>query len=439
MSSESVASLSSPPAPWSEVRPEDWSDWRWQLRNLIRDPDQLGSLLPLSAAELAGMRSLQGIYHFAVTPYYFSLIRREDPDDPIRRMIIPSTDEVLHLDEGNDDPLGETADQVAPGLTHRYPDRVLLVVTSFCSSYCRFCIRKRNWRGSDAARTRTQVDEALAYIRSHPAVRDVLISGGDPLTLPIDQLDYVLGRLRRIPHVEFLRIGSREPVMLPMRIDEEILGLLDRHGPIWLNTHFNHPTEVTPEAGRACEQLMRAGVPLNNQAVLLRGVNDSLEVQRALVHALLRIRVRPYYLYQCDNVRGVRHLRTSVLKGIEIIEGLRGHTTGLAVPTFVVDAPDGGGKIPLHPSTIVSMSDRFLVLRNYEGILLRYPIENEEPAPAAPSLASRTLPGGVAGLLAGAESELRPADVPRLERRARGVSHPRRRKSIAIAPAGPKG
>ncbi len=374
---------------WRDIPAAQWLDVRWQLKHTVRTAGEVARLLLLSEAEQASIDRLGRSYRFAVTPYYFSLIDPEDPHDPIRRMIVPSVEEEVDLDQGEVDPLGEKADQVAPGLTHRYPDRVLFVVTSFCTSYCRFCIRKRNWRGSDAARDPREVDEALAYIRSHPGIRDVLISGGDPLTLPISQLEYVLKGVREIPHVEIVRIGSREPVMLPMRIEPELVTMLERYAPLWVNTHFNHPNELTPEAAAAVDRLLRAGIPVNNQSVLLAGVNDSLDVMKALVRGLLKIKVRPYYLYHCDDVKGTAHLRTSVRRGLEILEGLRGHTTGFAVPTYVVDAPGGGGKIPLMPNYLVSQGEKAIVLRNFEGVLVS--VEDAPPAAAA------TVPGRMNG------------------------------------------
>ena len=358
-------------SPWRAVAAEQWSDWRWQLQNLVRTPERLAELLGLPEPEVAAIRALTSRFRFAVSPYYFSLIDRADPADPIRRMVVPGSLE--DVSEGKDDPLAEQEDRVAPGLTHRYPDRVLFVVTAFCSSYCRFCIRKRNWRHSDAASTRAEIDEAVAYIRAHEEIRDVLVSGGDPLTLPLEQLDHILGALRSVPHVELLRIGTREPVMLPMRIDDGLLRVLDRHAPLWINTHFNHPREITPEAAAACERLARLGIPLGNQSVLLKGVNDDAATMKTLVHGLLQIRVRPYYLYQADPVVGTAHLRTSVWKGLEIIRALQGHTSGLAVPTFVIDAPGGGGKIPLMPNPIVGVGPGRLVLHNFEGALFGYP------------------------------------------------------------------
>lgn len=395
--------------PWADVPAADWNDVRWQLRNLVRTPEQLAELLALPEAEVASIRALGRQFRFAVSPYYFSLIDPTDPADPIRRMIVPSSEE--DVGEGFSDPLGEKEDQVAPGLTHRYPDRVLFVVTSFCSSYCRFCIRKRNWRDSDAASTRAEVDAAVAYIRAHEEVRDVLVSGGDPLTLPLEQLDYLLGQLRQIPHVEFIRIGSREPVMMPMRVTDELCDVLDRHGPIWLNTHFNHPRELTEEAARACEKLARRGIPLGNQTVLLAGVNDDVGTLKRLFQGLLRIRVRPYYLYQADPVVGAFHLRTSVWKGLEIVEGLRGHTTGLAVPTYVVDAPGGGGKIPVMPNYIVTAAPGRVVLRNFEGAMFSYP-DGGTPA------ASLDLPAAsVSDLATGKSRRIVPRNHPHYQRR----------------------
>jgi lysine 2,3-aminomutase len=380
----SVPNRSTLPSPrhpaWADVPDASWNDVSWQLKNAVRSGADLSRLLALREEERRAIDALGRVFSFAVTPYYFSLIDPADPDDPIRRMIVPSLEEQRSAASGEVDPLGEKSDQVAPGLTHRYPDRVLFVVTSFCSSYCRFCIRKRNWRESDAARSRDDVDRALAYIRSHPEIRDVLVSGGDPLTLPAKQLEYALAGLRAIPHVEIVRFGSREPVQLPMRVTPELAGLLERFAPLWVNTHFNHPREVTAEAAGAVDRLLRAGIPVNNQSVLLRGVNDSPETMRELVQALLRIKVRPYYLYHCDDVVGAAHLRTSVRRGLEILEALRGHTTGFAIPTFVVDAPGGGGKIPLMPNYLVSQGERSLVVRNFEGVLVRI---DDGPAPEA--------------------------------------------------------
>jgi len=377
-------------SPWRDVAEGDWNNLQWQLKNLVRTPDQLVEYLGVSDSEVASLLRLRRRFRFAISPYYFSLIDRDDPSDPIRRMIIPSSLE--ETGEGEEDPLSERADQVAPGLTHRYPDRVLFVVTSFCSSYCRFCIRKRNWESSDAVSSRAEIDAAIAYLREHEEVRDVLVSGGDPLTLPLEQLDYILQQLRSVSHIELIRIGSREPVMLPMRFTDDLLRLLDARGPLWINTHFNHPRELTPEAVAACERLARLGIPLGNQTVLLAGVNDDARTIKELFHKLLKARVRPYYLFQCDQVIGTSHLRTSVWKGIEVMEALRGHTSGMAVPTFAIDAPGGGGKIPLIPNYLVSAAPGRLVLRNFEGAMFTVADNgvstNGDPADSVSDLAS---------------------------------------------------
>ena len=435
--SASVPNRSTLPSPrhpaWADVPDASWNDVAWQLKNAIRNAAELSRFLELSEAERRATDTLGRVFSFAVTPYYFSLIDPADPEDPIRRMILPSLEEERSTAFGEVDPLGEKSDQVAPGLTHRYPDRVLFVVTSFCTSYCRFCIRKRNWHDSDAARSRDDVDQALAYIRAHPEIRDVLVSGGDPLTLPLKQLEYALAGLRAIPHVEIVRFGSREPVQLPMRITPELVGVLDRHAPVWLNTHFNHPREITADAACAVDRLLRAGIPVNNQSVLLRGVNDSVDVMRDLVQGLLRIKVRPYYLYHCDDVVGAAHLRTSVRRGIEILEGLRGHTTGFAIPTFVVDAPGGGGKIPLMPNYLVSQGENSLVVRNFEGVLVR--IDDGPVAVSGESKSERGAnrrgggrtgraerpPQSVADLLAGEGRRLVP----------QGIQHYARRRAVA--------
>jgi lysine 2,3-aminomutase len=427
-SAEPSASPEEPPQPgsnpldsrrhpiWQDVPDSQWLDAGWQVRNALRSAADLAALLELPDDERRAIDSLGRIFRFAVTPYYASLIDPTDPSDPIRRMIVPSTCEQTSAAEAGElDPLGEKSDQVAPGLTHRYPDRVLFVVTSFCTSYCRFCIRKRNWHDSDAARTRDAIDEALAYVRDHREIRDVLVSGGDPLTLPLHQLDYVLAGLRAIPHVEIVRIGSREPVQLPMRVTAELGALLERHSPVWVNTHFNHPREVTAEAAAAVERLLRAGVPVNNQTVLLRGVNDSVETMKELCRALVRIKVRPYYLYHCDDVTGAAHLRTSVRRGIEIMEGLRGHTTGFAVPTFVVDAPGGGGKIPVMPNYVISQGERSMVVRNYEGVMVR--IEDAPQTAPAPDDEVPFAAQSVSDLVSGRSRRLVPAGLEHYETR----------------------
>ncbi len=316
-------------------------------------------------------------YPLSITPYYLSLIDPDDPDDPIRKQAIPSVLEMTMGTIGLEDPLTEKEDSVVPGLVHRYPDRALMVLTDICPMLCRHCTRKREWRHGGWVRTDGEIEAILEYLRRNDSIRDVIISGGDPLTLSTGRLADIISRVRKISHVEIIRIGTRFPVVLPQRIDGELCAMLSRYGPIWLNTHFNHPREMTPQAAEACDRLLRSGVPVNNQSVLLRGVNDNLETQLKLSQGLLRIKVRPYYLFQCDEVQGTAHLRTPVETGVKIIEGMRGHTSGLAVPTFVVDLSHGGGKVPLQPNYVLAQSAEELLLRNYEGHVFRY--RNPDP------------------------------------------------------------
>ena len=376
-----------------------WNDWRWHFRNRITTVDELAGFIPLSSGEQAQLKLVTLKYPLSVTPYYLSLINPDDPDDPIRKQAIPSILEVTMGMVGLEDPLDEMRDSVVPGLVRRYPDRVLMVLTDICPMLCRHCTRKREWRNGGWVRNPAEVEAMLDYIRQHKAIRDVIISGGDPLTLSTLRLEGVISRIRAIKHVEIIRIGTRFPVVLPQRIDDELCAMLSRYGPIWLNTHFNHYHEITPEAAAACDRLLRSGVPVNNQSVLLRGVNDSVAAQTRLCRGLLRIKVRPYYLFQCDEVQGTEHLRTPVESGISIIEGLRGHTSGLAVPTFVIDLPQGGGKVPVQTNYVLTKKKGELLLRNYEGRLFRYrnpkvPAELE-PVPEALS----PLSGSDAGLL----------------------------------------
>lgn len=323
-------------------------------------------------SERAALANVIEKYPVIISPYYLCLIDFNDPQDPIRIQSFPVREEIEMKDIGEPDPLEEEEDMPVPGLVHRYPDRVLMQVTNLCPMNCRHCTRKREWEEGVWHRTDEEIDRMVEYLVRTPEVRDVLISGGDPLVLSTAKLEKILARLRAIPHLEIIRIGTRFPVVLPQRIDEELVAMLARYRPLWVNTHFNHPREITREAALACERLQRGGMPMNNQSVLLKGVNDSLEVMRALCHGLLKIGVRPYYLYQCDPVRGTAHLRTSLWKGIEIIEGLRGHTTGFAVPQFVIDAPGGGGKIPLGPNYLLGETEDGLLLRNYEGLVFDY-------------------------------------------------------------------
>jgi len=404
--------------PWPQVTREEWNDYRWQLAHRITSIRQLSGLRYFSREESEILERVSEAYHLSITPYYLSLIRLDDPDDPIGRQAIPSPEEFFGMDVGEDDPLEEEKDMPVPGLTHRYPDRCLMVVTGFCSMYCRHCTRKRIWAMGESPKTEFELTKMFQYIRRHPEIRDVIVSGGDPLTLPTPRIESILKGLRKIPHVEIIRIGTRVPVVLPMRIDDELCAVLEKYGPIWVNTQFNHPREVTAEARRACDRLLRAGVPVNNQSVLLKGVNDHPEIIRTLNTRLLQAKVRPYYLFQCDMVRGLEHFRTRLSKGIEIMEAMRGQTSGLAIPSFVVDIPGGGGKIPLMPNYIVSMGESRTVLRNYEGILVGYEEPREDGRPSArPDSEPPPLRPDVYRLLTGELKALIPSGNERMARR----------------------
>jgi lysine 2,3-aminomutase len=352
----------------------EWNDWRWQLRNRFRNADSLCRILSLSSEERT--KSLCSAKHLpmAITPYYASLLEKDNPQQPLRRTVVPVSAEYVCSPGEAKDPLGEDHDSPVPGLVHRYPDRVLFLVTGFCATYCRYCTRSRLvGHGDKLALSRTKLENAIAYIESASAVRDVLLSGGDPLTLSDEKLDWLLSRLRRIRHVEFLRIGTKVPAVLPQRITPALTRVLRRYHPLWMSIHFTHPDELTPEVEESCGRLADAGIPLGSQTVLLAGVNDKVDTMKQLVHGLLRFRVKPYYLYQCDPILGSAHFRTPVEKGIEIIHGLRGHTTGYAVPAYVIDAPGGGGKIPIYPSSIVGRDGGDLLLQNYQDRIYRYP------------------------------------------------------------------
>lgn len=358
---------------WSKVARKDWNDWKWQLRNRITDLEGLSALLEPSAAEREGCRLAKTRMAFAVTPYFFNLIDRDNPNCPIRRQVIPNAAELDVQSCERVDPVGEETTMPVPGLVHRYPDRVLFLVTDRCASYCRYCTRSRMVSDARGYHFHPQFEQALDYIAGTPQVRDVLISGGDALLLSDSKLDYLLGRLRAIKHVEFVRIGSRVPVFMPQRITAELCRVFKKHGPLWLSIHVNHPRECTRELAKACERLAYAGVVLGNQSVLLKGINDTVDVQRSLVHRLLQMRVRPYYLYQCDLITGSGHFRTDVRTGMDIIHGLRGYTSGYAVPQFVIDAPGGGGKVPVNPSYIEQLDDQAVLLRNFKGDAYAYP------------------------------------------------------------------
>lgn len=402
------------------VTDEEWNDWKWQVRNRIETVDQLKQHIDLTPEEEAGIRESLKTLRMAITPYYLSLIDTENPNCPIRKQAIPSSLELKKSEADLDDPLHEDSDSPVPGLTHRYPDRVLFLITDQCSMYCRHCTRRRFAGQRDASTPLDRIDRCIDYIAKTPQVRDVLLSGGDALLVSDERLEYIIKRLREIPHVEIIRIGSRTPVVLPQRITPELVQMLSKYHPVWLNTHFNHPDEITPESIEACARLANAGVPLGNQSVLLRGINDCAHIMKRLVRELVKIRVRPYYIYQCDLSNGIEHFRTPVSKGIEIIENLRGHTSGYAVPTFVVDAPGGGGKIPVMPNYLISQSPDRVVLRNYEGVITTYtqPTDYKEECQCEDcAVAGKDVKKeGIASLLDGKELSLEPNKLSRHER-----------------------
>lgn len=401
---------------FSTVSQNDWDDWKWQVRNRIETVEDLKKYIPLTKEEEEGVSRTLGTLRMAITPYYLSLINMDNPNDPVRKQAIPVSNELHKSDSDLEDPLHEDGDSPVPGLTHRYPDRVLLLMTDQCAMYCRHCTRRRFAGQTDSAVNVDQIDNAIEYIKNTPVIRDVLLSGGDCLLISDERLEYVIKKLREIPHVEVIRLGSRVPVVMPQRITPELVDMLKKYHPIWLNTHFNHPNEITPESVKACELLANAGIPLGNQSVLLAGVNDCMHVMKKLVNDLVKIRVRPYYIYQCDLSMGIEHFRTPVAKGIEIIEGLRGHTSGYCVPTFVVDAPGGGGKTPVMPNYVISQNHNKVILRNFEGVITTY----DEPDHYKFECDCNVCSGkrkehkvGVAGLLNGEKMTLEPEGLER--------------------------
>jgi len=402
-----------PPHPWGHVPAAQWNDWRWQLANRLKSIEQLAEVIHLTPSEEI---ALQSANHFrvAIPPYFASLMDPEDPDCPIRRQVVPTAEELAPFEAEMEDSLAEDAHSPMPGLVHRYPDRVLMLVTTQCASYCRYCTRSRLVGNVHAQFSQADYQRQIAYIANNPQVRDVLISGGDPLTLPVKVLDQILAGLRSIPHVEVIRIGTRVPGFLPQRIDEELLNCLRKYHPLWMNIHFNHPKEISPEVEAALTKLANAGIPLGSQSVLLAGINDCPNIMKDLSHKLLRNRVRPYYLYQCDLVHGAGHFRTPVSKGIEIMEALRGHTSGFGIPTYVIDAPAGGGKIPILPNYLLSMSDSRVVVRNYEGFIstysqpTNYRSHDTKNCPYCQNSASEGGQKGVAALLSGDRLEITP-------------------------------
>ena len=411
-----------------EVTDEQWNDWKWQVKNRIETLEDLKKYMKLTAEEEEGVRKTLSTLRMAITPYYLSLIDPNDPHDPVRRQCIPTALETHQAAADLLDPLHEDEDSPTPGLTHRYPDRVLFLITDMCSMYCRHCTRRRFAGQTDNECGPDRIEKALEYIEKTESVRDVLLSGGDALMVSDKKLEYIISRLRQIPHVEIVRLGTRTPVVCPQRITPELCDMLKKYHPIWINTHFNHPNEVTAESRRACEMLANAGIPLGNQSVLLRGVNDCVHVMKNLVHELVKMRVRPYYIYQCDLSMGLEHFRTPVSKGIEIIEGLRGHTSGFCIPTFVVDAPGGGGKTPVMPQYVISQAPGKVVLRNFEGVITTYTEPTEyhsecncpecQAARAKEQVAADKAVDGVISLLEGERMNIEPKALKRHERNA---------------------
>jgi len=402
------------------VSDTDWNDWKWHVRNRIETIDDLRKYVKLTEMEVDGVKDCLTTLRMAITPYYLTLIDPDNPNDPVRKQAIPTDLELYRSPADLEDPLHEDGDSPVHGLTHRYPDRALLLVTDQCSMYCRHCTRRRFAGQKDTAMPSSHIDKAIEYIAANSQIRDVVVSGGDPLLLADNKLEGILQKLRAIPHVEIIRIGTRTPVVLPQRITPELCDMLKKYHPIWVNTHYNHPKEITTDAAKACELLSYAGIPIGNQSVLLAGVNDCVHVMRKLVHELVKVRVRPYYIYQCDLSYGLSHFRTPVAKGIEIIEGLRGHTSGFCVPTYVVDAPGGGGKIPVMPNYLISSGYEKTILRNYEGVITCY----NEPEGYKPSCKCDACQKGnveiegVAGLHQGKIS-LEPEGLKRKKRKKR--------------------
>jgi len=363
------------PGFWPSIASEQWNDPQWQLKNRITTLEELEKHITLTEAERAGVLLSGNKLAMAITPHFFNLISPQDPNCPIRRQVIPRIEETLINPLEMSDPCGEDAHMPVPGLVHRYPDRVLFLVTDRCASYCRYCTRSRVVSGVSEQKLHTQWEAAFTYLEKTPQIRDVLISGGDALLLSDAKLERIISRLHAIPHIQLIRIGTRVPIFLPQRITDSLCDMLKKYHPLFLSIHVNHPRELTTEVREALEKLSNAGIPLGNQSVLLRGVNDTVEIQKELSHKLLICRTRPYYLYQCDLIEGSAHLRTSIDTGIRIIEGLRGHTSGYAVPQYVIDGPGGGGKIPINPDYMVRRSNGNIILRNYEGKQFEYPAE----------------------------------------------------------------
>jgi len=412
---------------YKDIPDEKWNDWRWQLSHRLNSTADFNGVINLTESEKRALDE-SGLFRVDITPYFASLIDPDDPHDPIRLQVIPTDAEVSTFTGMMEDSLAEDAHSPVPGLVHRYPDRALMLVTTQCASYCRYCTRGRIVGDPSATFSKDELNAQIEYLQHTPQIRDVLLSGGDPLVLAPKILKEILTRLREIPHIEIVRIGSRVPVFMPMRVTDELCDMLREFHPLWLNIHVNHPNEITKELAEACTKLADAGIPLGNQSVLLVGINDCVHIQRKLVRDLIRMRVRPYYLYICDLVEGAGHFRTPVSKGVEIIEGLRGHTSGFAVPTFVVDAPGGGGKIPVAPNYLISSSDHKVVLRNYEGFISTYEepqdyqTHNPKTCKYCKEKSQEKGQSGVFGLLDGESMGIKPEGFDRLHMRE-GVTH----------------
>ncbi len=408
---------------WKNVTKKEWEDWTWQVRNRVTTVDELKQIVNLTPEEEQGVAQSLKVLRMAISPYFAMLMDPDDPHDPIRMQAVPTVKELEFSESDMEDPLFEDIDSPVHGLTHRYPDRVLFLITDMCANYCRHCTRRRLAGQEDHARDKASIDAAIKYIKEHEEVRDVLLSGGDPLLVSDAFLEDIIKRLKAIDHVEIVRLGSRTPCTLPMRITPELCKMLAKYHPIWLNTHFNHPKEITPESKAAVERLADHGIPVGNQTVLMKGVNDCPTIMKKLVQELVKIRCRPYYFYQCDLSKGIEHFRTSVEKGLEIAEALRGHTSGFSVPTFILDAPGGGGKIPLAPQYLISMSDKRVVLRNYEGGVFSYPQPKDRVSVCPPTCkmcddyAKVESKEGVAGVLSGRKMCLIPQGTLRENRR----------------------
>jgi lysine 2,3-aminomutase len=401
---------------FSHVSDSDWNSWKWQTSNRIQTAEDLKKYIKLTDSEEKTILNILGHLRMAITPYYLTLIDPDNINCPIRQQAIPFGSELITGKNDLWDPLAEDHDSPVKGLTHRYPDRVLFLITDMCSTYCRHCTRRRFAGTKDAGLKVSQIDQAIEYIRHHEEINDVLLSGGDAFMVSNEKIEYILKKLREIDHVQVIRFGTRTPVVMPQRVTEKLVNMLKKYHPIWVNTHFNHPDEITPESKKAIDLLADAGIPVGNQSVLLRGINDCVHTMRKLVKNLIAIRVRPYYLYQCDLSVGIEHFRTSVSKGIEIIEGLRGHISGMAVPTFVIDAPGGGGKIPVMPNYVISHAPGKIILRNFEGVITTYSEPENYISQCNCKECQNDKLDGISGLLEGNRISLEPEHLKRKER-----------------------